>query len=309
MDQFSSHPLYRKHTLDTVMSSFWKFYKKKFLVLFLSSFVISLAVSYFSSFLNVSDLQSTTDPSAIISKVKEFIWPIIYISLISLVFTVILHYYIIYNPVDNNVNIFNSVYKSLKYLIPFLIIMILLAFFGSVAIILGVFILIIGTFFAALYVMTIYLFVLPVLMVEGPNIGNAISRTLILSHRNFWSNIGWVAIFLVILIVISFITSAIVLMPFSGSFLKVFTNPEEVTNLLNFTSNPIYIILSALLSALYFPLMPILGVILYFNGKAREEEVPVTVTSTEPDRVKVEDLYAKPYSDDHPENPENQGKR
>lgn len=309
MDQFSSHPLYRKHTLDTVMSSFWEFYKKKFLVLFLSSFVISLAVSYFSSFLNVSDLQSTTDPSAIISKVKEFIWPIIYISLISLVFTVILHYYIIYNPVDNNVNIFNSVYKSLKYLIPFLIIMILLAFFGSVAIILGVFILIIGTFFAALYVMTIYLFVLPVLMVEGPNIGNAISRTLILSHRNFWSNIGWVAIFLVILIVISFITSAIVLMPFSGSFLKVFTNPEEVTNLLNFTSNPIYIILSALLSALYFPLMPILGVILYFNGKAREEEVPVTVTSTEPDRVKVEDLYAKPYSDDHPENPENQGKR
>lgn len=309
MDQFSSHPLYRKHTLDTVMSSFWEFYKKKFLVLFLSSFVISLAVSYFSSFLNVSDLQSTTDPSAIISKVKEFIWPIIYISLISLVFTVILHYYIIYNPVDNNVNIFNSVYKSLKYLIPFLIIMILLAFFGSVAIILGVFILIIGTFFAALYVMTIYLFVLPVLMVEGPNIGNAISRTLILSHRNFWSNIGWVAIFLVILIVISFITSAIVLMPFSGSFLKVFTNPEEVTNLLNFTSNPIYIILSALLSALYFPLMPILGVILYFNGKAREEEVPVTVKSTEPDRVKVEDLYAKPYSDDHPENPENQGNR
>jgi hypothetical protein len=309
MDQFSNHPLYRKHTLDTVMSSFWGFYKKKFFVLFLSSFVISLAIQYLSSFLNFSDLQSTTDPYAIISKLKEFIRPIIYISLISLVFTVILHYYIIYNPVDNNVNIFNSVYKSLKYLIPFLIIMILLAFFGSVAIILGVFILIIGTFFAALYVMTIYLFVLPVLMVEGPNIGNAISRSLILSHRNFWSNIGWVAIFLVILIVISFITSAIVLMPFSGSFLKIFTNPEEVTNLLNFTSNPIYIILSALLSALYFPLMPILGVILYFNGRAREEEVTVTVTSTEPDRVKVEDLYAKPYSDDHPENPENQGNR
>jgi hypothetical protein len=291
------------------MSSFWGFYKKKFLVLFLSSFVISLAIQYLSSFLNFSDLQSTTDPYAIISKLKEFIWPIIYISLISLVFTVILHYYIIYNPVDNNVNIFNSVYKSLKYLIPFLIIMILLAFFGSVAMILGVFILIIGMLFAALYVTTIYLFVLPVLMVEGPNIGNAISRTLILSHRNFWSNIGWVAIFLVILIVISFITSAIVLMPFSGSFLKVFTNPEEVTNLLNFTTNPIYIILSALLSALYFPLMPILGVILYFNGRAREKEVPVTVTSTEPDRVKVEDLYAKPYSDDHPENPENQENR
>jgi hypothetical protein len=182
--------------------------------------------------------------------------------------------------------------------------MILFAFFGSLAMILGLFVLIIGMFFAILYVMTLYLFVLPILMVEGPNIGNAISRTFTLGHRRFWSNIGWVAIFIIILVVISFITSAIVLIPFSGSFLKVFTNPEEVTNLLTFTSNPIYIILSALVSALYFPMMPILGVILYFNGKAREEEAPVPVTINEPDRVKVEDLYAKPYSEDHPDNPE-----
>jgi hypothetical protein len=50
--------------------------------------------------------------------------------------------------------------------------------------------------------------------------------------------------------------------------------------------------------------MPILGVVLYFNGKAREEEIPVYATSSEPDKIKVEDLYAKPYSDDHPENPD-----
>ena len=304
MEQFSSHPLFRKHTIDSVMSSFWEFYKKKFIVLFLSSFVISLAIQYISSSINFSDLQSTTDPFEMIGKMKEFIWPVIYIMLISLVFTVILSYYIIYNPIDNNVNIFNSAYKSLKYFIPYLIIMILFAFFGSLAMILGLFVLIIGMFFAILYVMTLYLFVLPILMVEGPNIGNAISRTFTLGHRKFWSNIGWVAIFIIILLVISFITSAIVLIPFSGSFLKVFTNPEEVTNLLTFTSNPIYIILSALVSALYFPMMPILGVILYFNGKAREEETPVPVTINEPDRVKVEDLYAKPYSEDHPDNPD-----
>ncbi len=304
MEQFSSHPLFRKHTIDSVMSSFWEFYKKKFIVLFLSSFVISLAIQYISSSINFSDLQSTTDPFEMIGKMKEFVWPVIYIMLISLVFTVILSYYIIYNPIDNNVNIFNSAYKSLKYFIPYLIIMILFAFFGSLAMILGLFVLIIGMFFAILYVMTLYLFVLPILMVEGPNIGNAISRTFTLGHRKFWSNIGWVAIFVIILLVISFITSAIVLIPFSGSFLKVFTNPEEVTNLLTFTSNPIYIILSALVSALYFPMMPILGVILYFNGKAREEETPVPVTINEPDRVKVEDLYAKPYSEDHPDNPD-----
>jgi hypothetical protein len=52
--------------------------------------------------------------------------------------------------------------------------------------------------------------------------------------------------------------------------------------------------------------MPILGVILYFNARAREEEPVsgITLTDPEPDKVKVEDLYAKPYSEDHPDNPE-----
>jgi predicted DNA repair protein MutK len=40
---------------------------------------------------------------------------------------------------------------------------------------------------------------------------------------------------------------------------------------MNFMTNPVYLILSALVSALYFPLLPIFGTILYFNGKAREE--------------------------------------
>jgi hypothetical protein len=52
--------------------------------------------------------------------------------------------------------------------------------------------------------------------------------------------------------------------------------------------------------------MPIFATILYFNGKAREEDMQSPGTgSNEPDKVKVEDLYAKPYSDDHPDNPEN----
>jgi hypothetical protein len=52
--------------------------------------------------------------------------------------------------------------------------------------------------------------------------------------------------------------------------------------------------------------MPIFACILYFNGKAGEEQVQ-QVTYPDPDegKVRVEDLYAKPYSDDHPENPEN----
>jgi hypothetical protein len=171
--------------------------------------------------------------------------------------------------------------------------------------VLGLFVLIIGIFFAILYIGTLFLFILPILMAEGNNIGHTISRTFALAHRNFWPNIGWVAVIALITFVISFIVSSLILIPFSGNFFKVFSNPEEVTNIMSFTSNPVYIILSALVNAAVFPVFPILGAILYLNGKAREENnESVQSPDREPDRVRVEDLYSKPYADDHPENPE-----
>jgi hypothetical protein len=305
MDQFSSHPLYKKHSIDSVMSSMWDFYSKKFLVLFIASFVMSLIVQYLSSFINFSGV-NITDPTSMIEKFKEFVWPLVGVSVLSFVFSLILHYYIIYNPVDSETSIFTACYKWLKYIIPYLIIVILFAFLGSIAMILGFFVIVIGMFFAALYVGMLYLFVLPILMVEGPNIGNAISRTFVLAHRNFWPNMGWVAVVGLIYLVFSFIFSSLVLLPFSGSFMKVLTHPGEISGILNFTSNPVYIILSALINALIFPVFPILAVILYLNGKAREEDTSVAQPSgDEPQRVRVEDLYAKPLPE---ENKDNQGK-
>jgi hypothetical protein len=304
MDQFSSHPLYRKHNLDSAMSTLWDFYKKHFVSLFIISLVMSLIIQYATTLANFKDLQNTTDPMVMLEKIREMILPILIISLINLLFTNILQYYILYNPLNSKNNIFVSALKSLKYFIPYLIIMILLAFAGGIAIVLGLFVLIIGAFFAFLYVMTVYLFILPVLMVEGPNIANTISRTFKLVHKNFWANIGWVAVFIIILIVISIIFSAIILLPFTGDFIKTILNPQSGSNLVNDTTNPLFIILSAVVSALTLPLMPIFAGILYFNGKASEEQVNITIEPVqENDKIKVEDLYAKPYSDDHPEDP------
>lgn len=305
MDQFSNHPLYRKHNIDSAMSSIWEFYKSKFLSLFIISLAMSLVIQYASTMVNMKELQTITDPMLLLDKMKEYIVPILIISLINLLFTTILQYYIIYNPINSD-NIFSSLIKSLKYFIPFLITMILLAFFGSIAIVLGIFALVIGAFFAILYVMTLYLFILPIMMAEGASIGNTISRTIKLAHRNFWTNIGWVTIFLIILIVISVIFSAIVLLPFTGSFLKTILNSENGSSLTEIASNPIFIILSALVSALTLPLMPIFACVLYFNARAGEDQNQI-VKPVNPgnDRVRVEDLYAKPYSDDHPDNPDN----
>jgi hypothetical protein len=305
MDNFSNHPLYSRHNLDSAMSSGWEFYKKKFIPLFLTSIAMSLVIQYGSTMVNFKELSSITDPMVMLEKLKDFIGPILIISLINLLFTTILQHYIIFSSLDNENNIIVSIVKSLKYFIPYLIVMILLAITGTIAIILGVFVFIVGMFFAILYVMTLYLFILPIMMVEGSNISNTISRTIRLTHINFWQNIGWVAVFLIILIVISVILSGIILLPFTGSFLKTILNPESTTTVADVTTKPLFIILSAIVSAITLPLMPIFASILYFNGRATEEHIMATShVNTDNERVRVEDLYAKPYADDHPDNPD-----
>lgn len=306
MDQFSNHPLCRKHNIDSAMSSIWDFYKQRFLTLFLISFVMSLVLQYASSFTNLKEISSVSDPMVMLGMLKDVMVPILIISLINLFFNVVLQYYIIYNPLNKENTIVVSLIKSLNYFIPYLIVIILLSFVGSIAIVLGILALVVGVFFSIVYIMTLYLFILPVMMIEGPNIGNTITRTIKLAHRNFWSNIGWVAVFIIVLIVISLISSGIILLPFSGNFIKTIMNKGEPSELINVTKNPLFIILSALAGALTFPLMPLFSCILYFNGKMSEETVQQPVTpDPENTRVRVEDLYAKPYSEDHPDNPEN----
>jgi len=305
MDLFSNHPLYRRYNIDSAMSSLWEFYKKKFLALFIISFVMSLVMQYASTLVNIKELSAITDPMILLEKVKGFIIPILVISLINLLFTTILQYFIIFNPVDSENTIFISIVKSLKYFVPYLIIMVFLAFAGTIAIVLGIFVLIIGAFFAMLYIVTLYLFILPVMMVEGTNIGSTITRTIKLAHKNFWSNIGWVAVFIIIMLVISVVFSGIILLPFTGSFIKTIVNTEDASKLVDVASKPLFIILSAIVSAFTLPVMPIFACILYFNGKAGEEQIqPIPTIDPENNKVRVEDLYAKPYSDDHPENPE-----
>ncbi len=304
MNDFSSHPLYRKHSIDSAMSSIWEFYKTRFLSLFIISLVMSLVMQYSATFIDLAELQSISDPQMILAKMKDYLFPMLVISLVSLLFTTVLHYYVIYNPLDPGNNIVVCIVNSMRYFIPYLIIMILLAFAGSLAILLGLMALIIGVFFSVVYIFTLYIFILPILMVEGPNIGNTISRTIALAHRSFWANIGWSAVFLIILIVVSIILSGIILLPFTGSFMKSIINPGDVDELIDFTTRPSFIFLSAAANALTLPLLPIFACIMYFNGKAGEQASLKTQSGEYGGEVRVEDLYSKPYSDDHPDRPD-----
>ena len=309
MEDLNLHPLYKKHNIDSAMNSLWEFYKGRFIPLFVISLVMSLITQYASTLIDVKELQNITDPLLLLEKMKDYVVPFAIISLVSLLFSTILQYYVIYNPLNKSVTIFTALYKSLRYFIPYLIIMVLLAFAGGIAIVLGLFLLIVGAFFAMIYVMTLYLFVLPVLMIEDNSIGLTISRSFSLMHRKLWPNIGWTAVFLIIMIVVSVLLSALILIPFTGGFLKSIFGADKSGDIANITTKPLYIFLSAIAGALTMPAMPIFACILYFNGRANENNViPQAEIVQENVPVRVEDLYAKPYSDDHPDNPENKNK-
>jgi hypothetical protein len=299
MVPISDHPLYKKHDIDSAMNSFWLFYKQRFIPLFLISLAMSLITQYGSSLINTKELQdfvanNTSDPFAVLEKVKSLIVPILILATVSLFFSTIMHYYILMKPLGGTTNIFTAIFESLKYFVPYLIVVIILAFFGSIAILAGLVVFIVGVIFSIIYVMMISLFILPVMMSEGNNIGNTIMRTARLSHRNFWSNIGWTAVFLILFIVIAMVFSAIVMLPFTGSILKTVINPGEVKPILDLATNPIYIFLTAAVNAIILPFFPIFGFLLYFNGRAGEEPVIPPSYGDKDYKVKVEDLYAKP---------------
>jgi hypothetical protein len=309
MDQYANHPLYRRHTLDSAINSLWEFYKKNFAALFGISLIMALVSQYISATINIGELQQITDPQELLLKMRDFIWPVIIISVISLFFSTILHYHVLFNPINSGNNVLRSSLKSLQYFMPYLITMILFTFFGSIALFLGFVALIIGALFAAIYLVTIYFFILPVMLAEGPSIANTIGRTFLLVHRKFWHNVGWTSVFILLMLVISIVLSGIILLPFTGSFIKVFKSPTEAASLADLSRNPFYIILNAVVSALIYPAMPIFAFILYFNGRAMEEvqneESYKEGDGSNEQNVRIEDLYSKPLPENEDDGSQN----
>jgi hypothetical protein len=111
---------------------------------------------------------------------------------------------------------------------------------------------------------------------------------------------GWTVVFIILIIIISMVLSGIVLLPFAGSFIKTFANPQDTSSIVNLPTDPIFLLLSSAVKALTLPLYPIFGFIIYFNGKAREDNLAVTIEPAgNEQKVRVEDLYAKPREENN----------
>jgi len=275
MLQITNHPLYKKHNIDSAMSSLWEFYRSRFILLFLISFIMSLIIQYGSTFINIKELQTTSDPMVMLEKIKEYIVPILIISVISLFFSNILHYYVLLKPmIIVRIFLFSAI-ESLKYFIPYIIILIILAFLVQLLSPLDLWYLLWVWFFLLfmlwwspfLYYLFWWLKVF-ILVIQS-------SETVKLSHRNFWNNIGWTAVFLDT-------DNYRFSYPFNHHNDSIYRKfRKDIIQSPGCRKNTWYDNQSGLyysslrLTALTLPLLPIFGFILYFNGKAREAVIQV----------------------------------
>ncbi|MDZ7738645.1 MAG: hypothetical protein U5K32_06185 [Bacteroidales bacterium] len=295
MPDYSKHPLNRSYDLDTALSTIWEFYKKWFYSLFVISFVFSLITTYLSGKVNMSEIYSVTDPQEMMEILGSLIGPYALIILFTFTFTLILQYYVIIKPLEPESTIFSIASTAIiKFFLPLLILNIILGIVAVISIMLGFFIFIVGALFALVYIVMLAAFIGPVLMIEDNGIGDTINNSIKLAHKRFWPNIGWVAVFGILLIVVSFILNAVIMIPFGGSFMKTITNPDNAGEVLNIASRPSFILLSSLANAVTMPLFPIFSLVLYFNARSGAGN---RVSSDKPGRneggkVKIEDLYA-----------------
>jgi len=90
-------------------------------------------------------------------------------------------------------------------------------------------------------------------------------------------------------VVISLVIGALIMLPFTGSFIRSLTNPGEVSSMLEISRNPLYIVFTALTSSIITPVLPILAFIVYFRNRGDEARAEMAMENDS--KVKVEDLY------------------
>ena len=292
MQNYQNHPLAGARDLDSAMALLWDFYKKYFVGLYVISIISALISNLISSTIDTTALmQASTDPELAFAALKNMALPYAGLLLFSLVFTIFLHAWVLGKPVIEGYGIAEALKDSAVVLFPYILTIIILGFGGIILISIGMLMLVLPGIFAMFYFITVIIFALPIALAESRSIATIIGKSFRYAHRNFWPNMAWVIVVALIMVIVSLVISGIVMLPFTGTFIKTLANPEAAPALLEMVKNPIYIILSSLTSALVLPVFPILAFILYFRN--REDATQIITRPEDEDRVTVDDLYPR----------------
>jgi len=167
-----------------------------------------------------------------------------------------------------------------KYSIHMIFFLLLSGAIVTVGTVAGIFIFIIGFLIAFAYLGTVLSPGAAIVVAEEKNALEAISRTFSLVHKDFWSTLGAMVLFVIMMILISIVVSALMSIPFVIIF---FDNWSETGNILesfkmqNYDVGMWTVLLNALVSALTYPFYAIFSVVLYFKLKYKEDQESVAI--------------------------------
>ncbi|MEE4198317.1 MAG: hypothetical protein V2I54_11785, partial [Bacteroidales bacterium] len=108
----------------------------------------------------------------------------------------------------------------------------------------------------------------------------AIGRTFSLCHKDFWSTLGSMVLFILIMILISIVVSALMSIPFVILFFDQWGETGNIIEALNWQRYDIgvgYVIINSIVAALVYPLYAIFSVALYLKLKFKEDQDTVVI--------------------------------
>jgi len=282
MIDIKQHSLYKQMEVDSVLSNIFNIYIKKFLIMFIYSFVAVLLIQVVFYQLGFMELYkvSISEPEEILAVYSQLVGKIGIVTVSSVIVYGLLNAflvsYLIKSDLEPNKPVGEIFIESIKkysiHMIFFLILSILIIFAGAFV---GVLALIIGFFFAMLYLGTILIPGGTIVVAEEKNAIEAVGRAFTLAHKDFWPALGSVVLFMLIMILISIILSAIVAIPFVIMFfdnLRDTGSFSEALNLKMYDLGVWTIVLNSITSAIVYPLYAIISVVLYFKLKFVEDQ-------------------------------------
>ena len=285
MTDITKHSLYKPMEVDSMLSAIFNIYFKKFLIMFIYSFVAVFIVQMIIYHLGFWDLYTVSDPDEILRNFPAIFQKMGIISVSSVIIYGLLNTflvnYLIKSDLEPNINTGDLLAESFrKYSIHMIFFLILSGIILIAGIFIGILALIIGSLVAVVYLGTVMMSGGAIIVAEEKNAIETIGRVFSLTHKDFWSALGVVVLFVLIMILISLVLSAIIAIPFVIMF---FGNLNESGNILEALNLKMYdlgiwmVILNSVVSALTYPLYAILSVVLYFKLKYTEDKNPVSL--------------------------------
>ncbi|HAF28540.1 MAG TPA: hypothetical protein DCG75_05785 [Bacteroidales bacterium] len=280
MIDLKQHSLYKPMEADSVISTVFNIYFKRFWVLFFTSFVAAFLIQTTFYQLGFFELTKLTDQEELIEMIvnmrKEIlvgsiVYFILYGSLISFLINFLIK--VDLNPLSNLTEIFIETIKGYSiHIIFFLIISMIIVVIGSS---IGLLVFIVGVIAALLYLGTILIPGSTIIIVENKNAIEAIGRSFKLVHKDFWSILGALLLFILAIILISILLSAVTVIPYIIAFFDNWheaNNIKDIFNLKTFDIGFWSVVINSFVSAITYPLYAILSLVVYFKLKYLEDK-------------------------------------